>query len=146
MDKVDAETRSRTMKSVGRKDTAPEMAVRRLLHSLGYRYRLHDKRLPGSPDIVFTGRKKVIFIHGCFWHAHNCRVSLAPKSKTDFWNAKLDRNKARDARNVEALTMCGWDVLTIWECETTKKQRDSLPGKLRTFLGPARMPSAQSVP
>ncbi|PHP16165.1 hypothetical protein CG471_29670 [Sphingobium sp. IP1] len=114
MDKVDAETRSRTMKSVGRKDTAPEMVVRKLLHGLGYRYRLHDKRLPGSPDIVFAGRKKVIFIHGCFWHAHDCRGSLSPKSKTDFWGAKLDRNKARDARNVEALTSRDWDVMTIW--------------------------------
>jgi DNA mismatch endonuclease (patch repair protein) len=139
LDNVDAETRSRTMKAVGRKDTAPEMVVRRLLHGLKYRYRLHDKRLPGSPDIVFSARMKVIFIHGCFWHAHDCRESLSPKSKTDFWKAKLDRNKARDTRNVEALTSRGWKVITIWECETTKKQRDILSEKLQDFLGPTRI-------
>lgn len=138
MDKVSAQTRSRTMRAVGRKDTAPEMVVRRLLHRLDYRYRIHDKSLPGSPDIVFTNRKKVIFVNGCFWHAHSCRESLTPKSRSEFWKPKLTRNKERDQKNTSLLQSMGWEVLTVWECETKKDNVTNLTHELVEFLGPSR--------
>lgn len=119
------------MQTVGTKNTGPEMSVRRLLHSLGYRYRLHRKELPGSPDIVFSSRRKAIFVHGCFWHAHGCTKGKAPKSRLDYWAPKLDANKTRDAANVAKLNDMGWKVLTLWECELS----DSLlPSRLTSFL------------
>ena len=107
------------MQSVGTRDTGPEMTVRRLLHGLGYRYRLHAKKLPGKPDIVFPRRKKAIFVHGCFWHGHGCSKGQPPKSRRDYWEPKLTANKARDAAQVSALQTLGWSVLTVWQCETT---------------------------
>ena len=106
------------MQSVGTKDTGPELIVRKILSGAGYRYRLHVKRLPGKPDIVFIGRKKAIFVHGCFWHSHGCLKGQAPKSRLDYWEPKLEANRARDERNRSDLESNGWSVLTIWQCQT----------------------------
>lgn len=106
------------MARVKSRDTKPELAVRRLLYSKGYRYRLHYKGLPGRPDITFVGRRKVIFVHGCFWHRHeNCSLTRMPKSRVEFWQSKLEGNSKRDAIKEDALRKMGWDVLVIWECE-----------------------------
>jgi len=118
MDNLTALQRQATMRAVRSKDTSPEMFVRRLIHALGYRYRLHDQRLPGCPDMVFPVRKKLIFIHGCFWHGHRCPAGLnRPASNKAYWRAKLMRNRLRDARHVRDLRKLGWKILTIWECE-----------------------------
>ena len=121
MDTVDKATRSKIMSRVGQKDTAPEMTLRRALHRLGYRYRLHDRKLPGSPDIVFPKYKAVVFVHGCYWHRHGCHLSTTPKSRETFWNEKFEANKARDKRNIEELTAAGWRVLIVWECSLKGK-------------------------
>jgi DNA mismatch endonuclease (patch repair protein) len=122
------------MAAVRGKDTKPEMLVRRLAHSLGYRYRLHNRKLPGVPDLVFPGRRKIIFVHGCFWHRHaGCSLARLPKSKLDFWVPKLEGNHERDAKNVKLLRRDGWRVKVIWECET--KQLGRLRRKLERFLG-----------
>ncbi|MGO4449082.1 very short patch repair endonuclease [Phyllobacterium sp. TAF24] len=120
MDKISPERRSANMARIRNKDTKPEMVVRRLVHSMGYRYRLHRKDLPGKPDLVFESRKAVILVHGCFWHQHadpSCRNAVIPKTRPDFWRAKLNRNVERDLRNVEDLEKLGYRVLIIWECE-----------------------------
>jgi DNA mismatch endonuclease (patch repair protein) len=136
VDKVSPEERSRIMRAVRKQDTGPEMIVRRLLHAAGYRYRLHDRRLPGSPDLVFSKRCKAVFVHGCFWHGHKCRASLTPSSRQDYWLTKLARNRARDKANTHALEANGWSVLTVWECETRNKHCTLLERKLISFLGP----------
>ena len=116
------------------RDTRPEMVVRRLLHRLGYRYRVYAKGLPGSPDLVFSKRRKVIFVHGCFWHAHRCKVGGAGvRTRSAFWEAKFARNKARDARVERELVEAGWAVLTIWECEVADRERARR--RLTHFLG-----------
>ena len=121
------------MSRIGPKDTKPELRVRKLLHSLGYRYRLHRKELPGTPDICFPGRRKVIFVHGCFWHRHeHCRRTTTPKTRTAFWEEKFRQNIARDRRNLAALEKQGWNTLIIWSCEC--EQMDALEGKLIGFL------------
>jgi DNA mismatch endonuclease, patch repair protein len=104
------------MSRVKGKDTTPERAVRSMLHAMGYRFRLHRKDLPGKPDIVFGPRKKIVFIHGCFWHGHNCPKGRLPKSNGAFWRDKIEKNRARDKRNVRRLRALGWRVLTIWQC------------------------------
>jgi len=109
--------RSARMARIRGRDTKPEMAIRLGLHRLGYRYRLHCKELPGRPDIVFPSRRKVIFVHGCFWHNHNCSVGHIPASRKDYWAAKFARNTERDAENLRRLTDMGWTSLIIWECE-----------------------------
>nr|PZN75925.1 MAG: very short patch repair endonuclease [Pseudomonadota bacterium] len=115
----DPAIRSKTMAAVKGKDTEPELVVRRLCHSLGYRYRLHRADLPGKPDLVFPSRRKVIFVHGCFWHGHDCaRGSRVPKTNRTYWVAKIGRNRARDERYQQRLRELGWRVLTVWECET----------------------------
>ncbi|MFM0113924.1 very short patch repair endonuclease [Paraburkholderia nemoris] len=117
-DSVDAQTRSRVMSKIRGKNTRPEMVVRRLVFSLGFRYRLHRRDLPGTPDLVFAKRRKVIFVHGCYWHRHaGCKFARLPKSHLDFWLPKLQSNVERDARNIIALGQSGWLVLTLWECE-----------------------------
>ena len=127
------------MRAVGRKDTAPELAVRRLLHRLGYRFRLHRRDLPGTPDVVLPGRRTVVFVHGCFWHGHEgCRGGRTPKTNTAFWRDKIARNKERDARKEAELRAGGWDVVTVWECET--RDRDALATKLGVTLGPPGTP------
>lgn len=130
-------TRSRVMSLIRHKDTGPEMAVRRLVHGLGYRYALHRKDLPGKPDLVFRPRRKVIFVHGCYWHGHPdsaCRRARMPKTRTEFWTAKIARNAVRDAATEAALRESGWQVLTIWECETTALRREALAKKIKQFL------------
>lgn len=132
MDNVSPSRRSEIMGKVRNKDTRPEMVVRRLTHALGYRYRLHRKDLPGCPDLVFPGRRKVIFVHGCFWHRHEgCALARMPKSRIDFWTKKLTANKERDERNLAALKQSGWDVLVIWECEI---RDDALEARIVNFL------------
>ena len=125
--------RRRIMSAVGQRDTKPEMLVRRLLHSMNYRYRLHRKDLPGRPDIVFGGRRKAIFVHGCFWHRHpGCSKASSPKTRADFWAEKFDRNVERDQQVERRLADVGWQSLIVWECET--RTPDALSRKLRAFL------------
>lgn len=126
------------MRAVRREDTGPEMVVRGLLHAAGYRYRLHDRRLPGSPDIVFTKRMKAIFVHGCFWHGHDCRSSLKPQSRAEYWGPKIERNRSRDERTIEKLQEQGWTILCVWECETAKAAQQTLRDRLTAFLGPTK--------
>lgn len=135
MDRITKQQRSQVMRSIRSKDTGPEMTVRKLCHCMGYRFRLHKKELPGSPDLVFPSRRAVIFVHGCFWHQHPsdaCPIRKRPKSRVEYWNSKLDRNVARDQLNEQALKELGWNVLTIWECET--KDLEALRSRIRTFL------------
>jgi DNA mismatch endonuclease (patch repair protein) len=113
------EQRRRIMQSVKTKDTGPEWVVRRILHGLGYRYRLHRQDLPGSPDIVFPTRRKAIFVHGCFWHGHGCVKGRGAKSRTEYWTPKIENNRARDERNLNELNALGWNVLVLWQCELT---------------------------
>ena len=132
-DNRSAESRSALMSRISGKDTAPELAVRRLLHNLGYRFRLHRRDLPGTPDIVFPSRHKVIFVNGCFWHAHGCRIGRPPKSRPEFWLPKLGRNRCKDKRDRKALRKLGWQVLTVWQCQT--KATDRLRTRIISFLG-----------
>lgn len=112
------------MAAVKGKDTKPEMLVRRYLHGLGYRYGLHNRKLPSSPDLVLRRLKTVIFIHGCFWHGHEgCKYYRLPKSNIDFWQTKIDRNRKRDAEVEAKLNSMGWRVLTVWECDLKNKER-----------------------
>ncbi|WOJ91569.1 very short patch repair endonuclease [Methylocapsa polymorpha] len=121
------------MRAVKSTNTRPEMIVRSLAHRLGFRFRLHCSNLPGRPDLVFAGRRKVIFVNGCFWHGHDCkRGDRAPKTNASYWRAKIARNKARDANARAALAAAGWDVLVIWECET--KDLEGLSAELSDFL------------
>lgn len=133
MDTVSAERRSEIMSHVRGAHTAPELAVRRMIHGLGFRFRLHRRDLPGRPDLVFPGRHKVIFVHGCFWHRHqNCALARMPKSRVEFWRSKLDGNAKRDDRNERALRRAGWGVMTIWECQTGDLAR--LAARIGRFL------------
>lgn len=117
-DILTVEQRSRCMAAIRAKDTKPEMIVRRLMHALGFRYRLHVRSLPGCPDLVFRSRGKVIFVHGCFWHRHTCKLGTpVPRTRPEFWKAKLEGNQARDIRHARALDELGWTAMTIWECE-----------------------------
>ena len=120
------------MRRIRSKGMLPELAVRSMVHRMGYRFRLHRKDLPGKPDLVFVSRRKVIFVHGCFWHAHDCRIAHTPKSNAAYWRPKLARNRARDARNIEALRAAGWKPLVIWECEM--KTEKSLQERVAVFL------------
>ena len=124
--------RSRTMRAVPSRNTKPELQLRSILHRLGYRFRLHRKDLPGSPDIVFPSRRRVIFVHGCFWHGHSCkRGARAPKENAEYWRTKIARNVNRDQKVHDELRQLGWQTLIIWECELRDEQ---LEGKLRAFL------------
>jgi DNA mismatch endonuclease, patch repair protein len=126
--------RSRTMRAVKSKDTTPELLVRRLVHGAGYRYRLHRKDLPGCPDLAFGGRRKVIFVNGCFWHGHDCsRGARVPEHNRDYWIAKIARNRARDDVAQASLQAMGWSALVLWECEL--KDASSLARRLKRFLG-----------
>ena len=127
--------RSERMGRIQNKDTKPEMRVRKIVHGMGYRYRLHKANLPGKPDLVFAGRRKVIFVHGCFWHRHpdpSCALARLPKSKLDFWIPKLEANRQRDEANVRELQHAGWDVLTIWECQLRNEKE--LKSRIQVFL------------
>lgn len=136
MDSLTSVERSERMSRVRGKDTKPELVVRKLVHGLGYRYRLHKSGLPGRPDLVFVGRRKVIFIHGCFWHRHPdpaCKLARMPKSRLQFWEPKLAGNRARDLEVERRLSESGWGVLTVWECELG--DREALTEKVKDFLG-----------
>ncbi len=136
MDRMTPQQRHRCMASIRSKDTGPELAVRRMVHAMGFRYRLHVRALPGCPDIVLPRHRKIIFVHGCFWHAHGCRTSRrAPATNKKFWKEKFARNKTRDAENLRALWRGGWQVLVIWECET--KDKEQLHSIIAAFLAPA---------
>lgn len=132
VDNRSPESRSALMSRIGGKDTAPELIVRRFLHGLGYRFRLHRRDLPGTPDIVFPARRKVIFVNGCFWHAHGCRIGRPPKSRPGFWLPKLERNRKKDARNKHQLRALGWRTLTVWQCQT--RSPDRFEKRLVSFL------------
>ena len=135
MDNLSQQRRSENMRQIRSKDTAPELLLRKLTHAMGYRFRLHRKDLPGKPDLVFPSRKKVIFLHGCFWHQHKeCREGRLPGTRRDYWEPKLARNQERDAAAETALKALGWTVLTLWECEVEKNLR-AVSVQLRRFLG-----------
>jgi DNA mismatch endonuclease, patch repair protein len=123
------------MKSVAKADTGPELIVRKILHGLGYRFRLHDRTLPGTPDLVFSKRRKAIFVNGCFWHRHSCHAGKSmPTTNVGFWKRKFDNNKRRDRKTRLQLRQLGWKVQTIWECEINESQNDLLLNKMQTFL------------
>lgn len=125
--------RSKRMQLIRSRNTGPEMTVRRLVHRMGFRYRLHVKDLPGKPDLVFPKRRKIIFVHGCFWHLHDgCRDGRIPESRQEYWAPKLQRNQARDLEHLGKLEALGWNVLVIWECEL--KDLERLAFKTRNFL------------
>ena len=129
-----SEQRSKIMRAVKSKDTSPEMIVRKLIYSLGYRYRLHYKDLPGKPDLVFLSRRKVVFVHGCFWHKHMCkRGNRIPRENRDYWVNKIQSNVARDERNINSLEENGWEVMVVWECEI--KEIEKIKARLIKFLG-----------
>lgn len=137
MDRLTTEKRSENMRRIRSTGMKPELLVRRLVHGLGYRYRLHAKDLPGKPDLAFRKRKMVIFVHGCFWHAHGaptCPDRRSVKSNAGYWSPKLQRNKERDAEHEKALRSNGWKVLILWECELNES--DALARRLKNFLGP----------
>lgn len=131
-DSIDADRRSANMRKIGSKDTAPEMLVRRMIHGMGFRYRLHVAALPGKPDLVFPRLGKIIEVRGCFWHQHGkCPDSHIPKSRQEYWQPKLLRNQERDRNNLDLLRKLGWKVLLVWECEVTKQ---FLPRRISRFL------------
>nr|WP_087608828.1 very short patch repair endonuclease [Komagataeibacter europaeus] len=131
-DIVSPEQRSRMMAGIRGKDTKPEMVLRKGLHALGFRFRLHDRKLPGTPDLVFPKYRAVIFIHGCFWHGHDCHLFRLPGTRTEFWRSKIERNRAVDARTVPTLRNSDWRVGTVWECAIRGKGRISLEDVLET--------------
>jgi DNA mismatch endonuclease (patch repair protein) len=127
MDPLTPDQRKRNMGSIRARNTRPEMIIRRGLHARGFRYRLHVRNLPGTPDLVFAGRRAAVFVHGCFWHGHDCSLFKMPASNGEFWEAKISRNQVRDRLVAEALIKAGWRILTIWEC---------------ALRGPGRIPEA----
>lgn len=133
MDTRTPQQRRRIMQAVKSRDTKPEIIVRRCLHSMGYRYRLHRKDLPGRPDIVFGSRRKAIFVHGCFWHRHDCAKGRLPKSRLNYWKPKLDENVIRDKTRLEELDELGWQTLVIWQCELD--DLEALAARLQDFVG-----------
>ena len=141
VDRLTKDRRSENMRRIRAKNTTPELVVRRLAHSLGYRYRLHCKNLPGKPDLVFASRKKIIFVHGCFWHLHDgCRRATVPKSRKEYWVPKLQRNKQNDQIALTKLALEGWHCLVIWECELS--DLNLLSDRLTAFLGLASTTSS----
>ena len=125
------------MSRIRSRDTKPELTLRRALHAEGLRYRLHDRKLPGSPDMVFAGRQAVIFVHGCFWHGHDCPLGVTPGTRTAFWEDKVHRNQARDSAAEAALLSAGWRVLTVWECALRGRSRltpEEVVSKAKAFL------------
>ncbi|WP_407355286.1 very short patch repair endonuclease [Methanolobus sp. WCC5] len=134
MDVHSPKVRSYNMSQIKGKNTKPEMIVRKWLWNNGYRYRLHLKYLPGKPDIVFIGRKKAIFVHGCFWHKHDCKYFKWPKSNIEFWHQKIEGNVKRDSYNYSKLVSAGWKYLVIWECELKKPDLVPLWNNVKEFL------------
>ncbi len=133
MDRLSPEQRSSLMSRIRSQNTGPEKAVRSLVHSMGYRFRLHRRDLPGSPDLAFISKRKVIFVNGCFWHRHACPAGRCqPKSNTDYWLGKFSKNQQRDKKNIRALRKLGWGVMTIWECQL--KNLPKLAENIERFL------------
>jgi DNA mismatch endonuclease (patch repair protein) len=132
VDHVDQRRRSFIMSSVRTKHTGPEVVVRKLLHSLGYRYSLHRSDLPGKPDLAFPARRKAIFVHGCYWHGHGCRWGKLPKSKLDYWAPKIAANRARDVKKRAELKRAGWRTMVVWQCQLRKLA--AAEAKMRAFL------------
>jgi len=132
MDTLSRAERSARMALVRSKDSKFELRVRSALHKLGYRYRKHDRSLPGKPDLVFPSRRKVIFLHGCFWHGHRCRLGRVPKTRTEYWLPKISGNRSRDQKNIRALRKLGWNTLIIWECQLS--QFDAVIARMERFL------------
>jgi len=132
MDRVSKDVRSRIMSCVKTKNTSAEMLLRSVVHRMGYRYALHRKDLPGKPDLVFSSRRKIIFVHGCFWHGHHCRYGRLPKSRESYWSPKIDGNVVRDRKQQRLLRSQGWSVMTVWQCQL--KKTDSLTDRIRRFL------------
>lgn len=133
-DRISPEQRSKIMSAIRSKNTKLELRIRKMVFAMGYRYRLHRKDLPGSPDLAFISKKKALFVHGCYWHQHEdprCKISSRPKTQSPFWIQKFARNKARDVKNERALCKMGWKVLTIWECQNDEE----VMGRLEKFLG-----------
>jgi DNA mismatch endonuclease (patch repair protein) len=130
VDVLTPEQRRHNMSRIRGKDTKPELLLRRRLHAMGFRFRLHRKDLPGRPDLVFAGRRAVIFVHGCFWHGHGCSLCKMPATRPEFWQTKIDGNRARDKRAIGALAEAGWRVLIMWEC---------------ALRGPTRLPVSEAV-
>jgi len=122
-DRITKEQRSKNMSRVKNKNTAPELTARKILYRLGFRFRLHRRDLPGNPDIVLPRHKKIIFVHGCFWHGHSCPKGKRPSTRQGFWDQKLDRNIERDRNNIAELQKLGWQVLIVWECEIKDLQK-----------------------
>lgn len=136
-DRLSPAARSRHMSRIKRAGTHPEMIVRKLLHSMGYRFRTQWRPAPGRPDVAFPGRRKIIYVHGCFWHQHDqCRISHVPQTRPDFWRGKFERNKARDQQNLKDATSEGWEALVIWECNT--RDLSALRLTLAEFVGATR--------
>jgi len=133
-DTLTKEQRSERMSRVKGKNTTPEIFVRRLVFSLGYRYRLHVQTLAGKPDLVFKKIKKVIFVHGCFWHLHKCNKYRIPKTRLGFWLQKLESNYQRDKKNLHILRKGGWKILTLWECELITTKKEKIKHKIESFL------------
>lgn len=133
MDTLSVAARSERMRRVRSKDTKPELAIRRMVHRMGFRYRLHTRSLPGNPDLVFPSRGKIIFVHGCFWHRHgNCKNTRWPKSKLEFWQPKLEENRLRDLRIRRKLRKLGWQTLVVWECQLKNPSR--IAERINRFL------------
>jgi DNA mismatch endonuclease (patch repair protein) len=132
MDVLTKAERSKQMSLVRSKDTKPELLVRRLVHRLGFRYSLHKGDLPGKPDLVFPSRKRIIFVHGCFWHAHDCRLGRMPKSRLRYWTPKIERNSIRDALTLRRLRGMRWRCLVLWECQL--RDLDALSARVERFL------------
>jgi DNA mismatch endonuclease (patch repair protein) len=152
MDTVSQAVRSRIMASVRTKNTGPELLLRKALHRLGLRFRLHARGLPGSPDIVFPKFKAVVFVHGCFWHAHGCRLSTVPSTRIRFWKDKFLANTHRDRRNAAMLASAGWRVATVWQCALKPRQNVSsaIAGRIERWLAGGRkrleIPASLSTP
>lgn len=151
-DTLTPEQRHRCMAAIKGKDTKPEMVVRRYLHSLGYRYSLHNKKLPGCPDLVLRKYKTVIFIHGCFWHGHEgCKFSRLPKTNVEFWQDKITRNQQRDQKVIKLLREKGWNVITVWECDLRNKEKrektlSNLNLRLRQIKSPYSEYCVETIP
>jgi DNA mismatch endonuclease, patch repair protein len=138
------EPRRRVMAAIRGRDTGPEIAVRRMLHAMGYRYRVHRRDLPGHPDVTFPSRRKIVFVHGCFWHQHSgCKAAKVPRTRTQYWGPKLAKNMERDRRNLEALTNSGWAVTIVWECELAHP--GDVAARLANFLGPPGIRSLRAA-
>jgi len=134
MDSLTPERRSALMKRVKRSDTSPELTLRKALHKLGFRYVIGDKRLPGTPDLAFPRYKAAVFVHGCFWHGHDCRQGRAPSSNVDYWVSKIAANRARDKRKEQAVRDLGWRVYTVWECELKAGRKDETAETLASSI------------